>query len=590
MKEKDIDKIYKLIEQGEYAHAKELLEEIYKTDEKDIDALKLTALCEVNVENYDCARLILEDIIKYRQDDAICWYYLGCCYDNLGQLIEAKHAYKTVIKLRPEYVDVYKSMAITQIKAQDPKKALEYVEQGLKYADKNDYALYYIAGTACMAAQDFENSIKYINKAIELEPKNVQLYNNLGTAYLTTGKLDDALKTYKKSIDIEPKDSLAYFNIASILQMQDKHEEACEYFEKAHELEPEDDSYIIAWAISEVKANKFPEAIEHYMYLSSAYPQKTTYKFNLASCLQVVGQYEAAISILIQLSMMNPKSLSILKKLASIYILVGKIAQAKDIYEKIIKQGSTDYLTYYDLSMLCIKTGDTDRAETMLKKVCKLQPDFASAHKDLAIIYLNKRLFDYAKDEFEKAYEYGNDNFSIIIEYANYFHATSDFAKADEMYQKALTLKPDNPTALAFSALNKTHLKQIDEALELIKSALSKAPASAFLFFIAGRIYFLSDDFNRAKDYLIKSFEMEKTPDTQNLLGLCYFNLKDFNQAKTIFKNMLDKSPLNINTLLNISRCCIELKQIDEALEYLNKITDTFPECEEAQELIREIS
>ena len=590
MKDKEIDKIYNLIEKGDYAKAKELLADITTENENDIDALKLVALCEVNVENYEEARKILEDIIKFKQNDAICWYYLGCCYDNLGQLVEAKHAYTTVMKLRPEYVDVYKSMAIVQIKAQEPEKAIDYIEQGLKYADKDDYAFYYIAGTACMAAQNFEGSIKYIEKAIELAPNNVQLYNNLGTAYLTTGQLDKARETYEKSIELEPTDSLAYFNIASILQMQDEHEKACEYFEKAHELEPDDDSYIIAWAVSEVKANRIPEAIEHYKYLSAAYPQKTTYKFNLASCLQIIGQYEAAISILVQLSMMNPKSVNILKKLAAIYLITGQVSKAKEIYERIIKHGGTDFMPYYELAMLCIKTGDTDRAENMLKKVNKLKPDFANAHKDLAVIYLNKRLFDYAKDEFEKAYEYGSKDFSIVLEYANYFHATSDFEKADQMYQKALELKPENPNALAFSALNKTHLKQIDVALEQIKSAISKSPASAFMFFIAGRIYFLSNDFDCAKDYLIKSFEMEQMPETQNLLALCYFNLKDFKQAKIIFNNMLEKSPLNINTLLNIAKCCIELKEIDQALEYLDKIVDTFPECEEAQELIREIS
>jgi tetratricopeptide (TPR) repeat protein len=287
---------------------------------------------------------------------------------------------------------------------------------------------------------------------------------------------------------------------------------------------------------------------------------------------------------------MSPKSVNILKKLASIYILTGQISKAKEIYERIIKHGGTDFMPYYELAMLCIKTGDTDRAENMLKKVCKLKPDFAKAHKDLAVIYLNKRLFDYAKDEFEKAYDIASDDFSIVIEYANYFHATSDFEKADEMYQKALELRPEDANALAFSALNKTHLKQIDVALEQIKSAISKSPASAFMFFIAGRIYFLSNDFDCAKDYLIKSFEMEQMPETQNLLALCYFNLKDFKQAKIIFNNMLEKSPLNINMLLNTAKCYIELKETDKALEYLDKITETFPECEEAQELIREIS
>ena len=39
----------------------------------------------------------------------------------------------------------------------------------------------------------------------------------------------------------------------------------------------------------------------------------------------------------------------------------------------------------------------------MLKKVIRMNPEIAKAHKDLGIIYLNKRLFDYAEDEFKTA-------------------------------------------------------------------------------------------------------------------------------------------------------------------------------------------
>ena len=41
---------------------------------------------------------------------------------------------------------------------------------------------------------------------------------------------------------------------------------------------------------------------------------------------------------------------------------------------------------------------------------------------------------------------------------------------------------------------------------------------------------------------------------------------------------------------MNISECYEKLGEKDEALRVLDKITDTFPECEEAQEMIREIS
>lgn len=128
---------------------------------------------------------MLSNTVRMMRFAGIIWV---SCYDNLGQYIEAKHAYNTVIKLRPEYIDAYKSMAIVYIKTQEPDKALEFVKQGLEHSQNDDYSLYYIGGTACMAAQKFDESIKYIKKAIDLNPENVQLYSNLGTAYLTTGQ------------------------------------------------------------------------------------------------------------------------------------------------------------------------------------------------------------------------------------------------------------------------------------------------------------------------------------------------------------------------------------------------------------------
>lgn len=50
---------------------------------------------------------------------------MGCCYDNLGDLIAAKHAYLNVLELRPEYIDAYKSLAITYIKSEEFDKAVE---------------------------------------------------------------------------------------------------------------------------------------------------------------------------------------------------------------------------------------------------------------------------------------------------------------------------------------------------------------------------------------------------------------------------------------------------------------------------------
>ena len=74
------------------------------------------------------------------------------------------------------------------------------------------------------------------------------------------------------------------------------------------------------------------------------------------------------------------------------------------------------------------------------------------------------------------------------------------------------------------------------------------------------------------------------------MLGLCYYELGNYEQANGIFQHMLKENPLNVNLLLNSANCYEKLGKTDEALKVLDKITETFPECEEAQEMIRRIS
>ena len=199
-------------------------------------------------------------------------------------------------------------------------------------------------------------------------------------------------------------------------------------------------------------------------------------------------------------------------------------------------------------------------------------------------------MFNYAKDKIEKAFKINPQNFSILFEYANYLHATNDFKNANDMYEKALALEPENPNALAFSALNKIQLQDFEKAKEQIDSALKFANDQPFLLFIAGKVRFLLKDYEDAKMYLVKSFELDKTDECENLLGLCYFESGNYEQANNIFKNLLEKNPMNINILLNSARCFEKTGDNSSALMQLEKAVEIFPDFEEAHELIRKLS
>ena len=133
-------------------------------------------------------------------------------------------------------------------------------------------------------------------------------------------------------------------------------------------------------------------------------------------------------------------------------------------------------------------------------------------------------------------------------------------------------------------------LGELDVAWSLMEKVLNKHIEDGFMYFIAGKIKYLQGEFEDAKMYYIKSYELEKAFDTEQMLGLCYFELKNYEQALSIFKHILSENRNNINIMLNIARCYKELDNKDMALKTLEEVTEILPECEEAQELIRELA
>ena len=588
MEKMNLDEINQLVVDKKFEEAKNELLKYDLDQDKNLEALKLLGLCNVNLEKYREGQTNFETVVKYDPEDASSWFYLASCYDNMDDKLHAVTAYLKVIELRESFLDAYKNLCVLYVRSEDQQKAIDLALKALEF-EKDDYTFFYILGTAYMSMKNFDESVKYLEKALELKPEHPQLYNNLGTSYVTIGDLDKAYENFLKATEYDPDNSLTYFNIASILQLKGKHEEACEYFEKAYFLGPED-SYLVALALSETKCGRYDSAIAHYKTLISHHPEKDIYQYNLACCYEMKEDYNYAIGILAHLVMLNPKSINMAQKLANIYVKVGKPAQAKEIYEKILLQGNVNEDLYYEFAHVCLLINDTDKAEKILKKVIELNPKQAQAHKDLGVIFLQKRLFDYAKEEFESAYDIAPDNFSIVFEYANYLHATTNFAKADEMYTKALEIEPNDRNALTFSALNKLQIRDFDKAEEQIDFAIQHSAHNSFLLYVAGKVRFAKQDYERAKDFLVKSYELEQTAEIENLLGICYMELDNFAQANVIFEKLMNDNEGNINLMFNRAKCFEKMDDATSALFTLDKVVEIFPDCEEAHEMIRRLS
>ena len=219
-----------------------------------------------------------------------------------------------------------------------------------------------------------------------------------------------------------------------------------------------------------------------------------------------------------------------------------------------------------------------------------MNPNIAKAHKDLGIIYLNKRLFDYADDEFKIALNLAPNDFEILFEYGNFLYSISRNNDADRYYHEALELEPENVLVLTFLALNKLVLNQLDDAYKYIHQAITIEPNHEYIQFCTGRILYARKEYEEAKRYLVRATEQNPDLETQNTLALTYFALGEYEQALNVFKNIDIKRPNNISIMMEIAKCYEALENTDLALNYLEKLVSIFPEYEEAHEMIRKLS
>jgi tetratricopeptide (TPR) repeat protein len=60
--------------------------------------------------------------------------------------------------------------------------------------------------------KQYTKSIEWYERALELDPKNVNARTDLGTAYFYTGRAADALREYDKSLAIDPKHESTILN------------------------------------------------------------------------------------------------------------------------------------------------------------------------------------------------------------------------------------------------------------------------------------------------------------------------------------------------------------------------------------------
>ncbi|MFX0074133.1 MAG: tetratricopeptide repeat protein [Candidatus Hermodarchaeota archaeon] len=139
-------------------------------------------------------------------------------------------------------------------------KAIELLEDLYKKHPKHDYKKEFIDALFAYGGYlnddyvlEYEKSIKFFKRIIDIDPENYRAYYNLGIAYFNLERFNEALKTFKIATSLKPDYKHCHYNIGLVYEAMGNLEKAIKAYEKALRIDP---NFIYAMhALKAVKLN-----------------------------------------------------------------------------------------------------------------------------------------------------------------------------------------------------------------------------------------------------------------------------------------------------------------------------------------------
>ncbi|MBC7474900.1 MAG: tetratricopeptide repeat protein [Candidatus Sericytochromatia bacterium] len=133
-------------------------------------------------------------------------------YFNLGNLLldqkrfsQAVIYYQQTLKLNPDFIEATNNLKI----------ANDFLEQeNNKLTDINNTLDILGIAKTLMNQGNYDQAIKYYNRAKEIYPNEADIYNNLGFIFSKQNNWLEVINNFKKAIEVKPDFITAYYNLA----------------------------------------------------------------------------------------------------------------------------------------------------------------------------------------------------------------------------------------------------------------------------------------------------------------------------------------------------------------------------------------
>jgi tetratricopeptide (TPR) repeat protein len=293
---------------GNYSSAASLFAEAETASPNTTDALLYRAKSLVHFQDFAGAERALRSYIPAHRDSADALYMLGFVLNRQNRPAESLATYT-------------QAAAITRPAADDLK----------------------IVGLDYVLLDDYNDAIKWLEKAVTIDSTNKDAWYYLGRAYYARSRLTEARKAFQTVLDLDPRDVKAENNLGLIFESSSDPGAAIDAYRKA-----------IAWQ----------EATPH--------PSEQPY-VNLGNLLMEQGETKEAVTPLEKAVALAPDNAFCRLKLGAAYLRTGNLEAARRELERATSLDPENAAAHYQLGRLYKEAHEPDRAKIEFDRTAELQ-------------------------------------------------------------------------------------------------------------------------------------------------------------------------------------------------------------------------
>ena len=374
--------------------------------------------------------------------------------------------------------------ALTEVEAGRMYEGLRQLKQLLRHNPNYPHTYFYLARIYGQMGQK-ETALRYLGKAIELEPQQGAYYNLVGAFLLQQEKFQGALEQFQKALARTPekeKDK-AWRNIGLAHQELSQWEEAIRAFEKAVQLQPQEAGSRVSLGTLYLKRNRLEEAARELATAVQLDAELAEAKAWLGRAYSRAGRPQQALEAFRQAIALDPQHQMAHYNLAQTLAKLGRREEAQKAlveFQTVQKQArEREHRRFaiggtFQVALRKVEEEKFEEATELLPQMLAVEPQFVPALYNLGFAFLKQAKYEQAIASLQKAVQLDPLNAGAYFYLGAAYVKTGQLAEALETTERALVIHEED--AKYHNQLGEIHLalnqgqaaeRAFEQALEL---------------------------------------------------------------------------------------------------------------------------